>query len=472
MISQRSDYTFKHNRSLGRHGWLRLTPAYSVKLVREIIEDLPDGCRILDPFSGTATTGVAAAEFGHSSILFDINPFLVWLGNTKLANIDKTQTAALRAALASIASKAAKVSSKNLWIPPLKNIERWWSEDTLEGLARLRCAIVDEIGLPLDSESFSILWIAFARIVIEHSAAAFNHVSVSFHDDTESHSLSEIVLAFESYAETFIADASTPLQAQGRVVLHDSSTAFSDGEGFDALVTSPPYPNRISYIRELRPYMFWLGFLTEAREAGELDWQAIGGTWGIATSRLTTWEPTHDISMQSLSKTIDGIASSEGKNGALLSLYVKKYFYDMDRHIESSRAILKSGAEVHYIIGNSTFYGVHVDTSVLYEEALRAHGFKNVETRVIRKRNSKKELFEYCTSATLDGLLQSKRKPRVPHVEEPTMTQLRLLEQPTEYKTKKKANKTSLLTPDPLPVQAAIVVKTSYRRRGRAPGQA
>lgn len=42
--------------------------------------------------------------------------------------------------------------------------------------------------------------------------------------------------------------------------------------------TSPHYPNRISYIRELRPYMYWMKFLGEAREAGEMDWKAIGGT--------------------------------------------------------------------------------------------------------------------------------------------------------------------------------------------------
>jgi len=436
MISQRSDYTFKHNRSFGRHGWLRLTPAYSVKLVREIISDLPDGCSILDPFSGTATTGVAAAELGHSSLLFDINPFLVWLGNAKLANLDADQAAALRAAVATISAKATEPNSDNLWLPLLKNIERWWSEDTLDGLSRLRAAILDEIGEPLESGSFSLLWIAFARIVIEHSAAAFNHVSVSFHDDTQAHSLQEIVLAFESFAETIIVDASTPLTAKGEVVLHDSSTAYADAGDFDALVTSPPYSNRISYIRELRPYMFWLGFLSEAREAGELDWQAIGGTWGIATSRLTTWEPTHDCSMSSLAQTVDEIASSDGKNGELLSLYVKKYYFDMDRHIEAARSLLKPGAEVHYIIGNSTFYGVHVDTPKLYEESLRAHGFKNVESRVIRKRNSKKELFEYCTSATLSEAARPKKTQlKDTYDETPTATQLRLLEKQAYYKT-------------------------------------
>jgi hypothetical protein len=36
-LRQRADYTHKHNVKTGRHGWLRLTPAYSVKVVEEII---------------------------------------------------------------------------------------------------------------------------------------------------------------------------------------------------------------------------------------------------------------------------------------------------------------------------------------------------------------------------------------------------------------------------------------------------
>ncbi len=409
MTTQRSDYTFKYNRSLGRHGWLRLTPAYSVKLVRELIADLPAGYRILDPFSGTATTGVAAAELGYSSNLFDINPFLVWFGNAKLMSLATEEVAALHAATVRISQNAAAIDTSNLWIPALRNIERWWSQDTLGSLAKLRAAILDEIGTPEESGCFALLWIAFARIAIEHSAAAFNHVSVSFHDNTEAYSLHQIRGAFESCAATFIADAAVPLIARGEAILHDSSLPFSDRSRFDAIVTSPPYPNRISYIRELRPYMFWLGFLREAREAGELDWQAIGGTWGVATSRLMSWEPTHDCSISSLAQTIQAISAADGKNSQLLALYVKKYFYDLDRHIETIRSLLRPGAEVYYIVGNSTFYGVRVDTPMLYEESLRSHGFKQVKSRVIRKRNSKKELFEYCTSATLGDAVRPAR---------------------------------------------------------------
>lgn len=50
-ITQNAQYTFKYNSSLGRHGWLRLTPAYSVRLVEEILAELDYTPRcVMEPF--------------------------------------------------------------------------------------------------------------------------------------------------------------------------------------------------------------------------------------------------------------------------------------------------------------------------------------------------------------------------------------------------------------------------------------
>ena len=36
--------------------------------------------------------------------------------------------------------------------------------------------------------------------------------------------------------------------------------------------------------------MYWLGYLSSGKQAGDMDWQTIGGTWGSATSRLSGWD--------------------------------------------------------------------------------------------------------------------------------------------------------------------------------------
>jgi len=84
-ITRRADLTYQHNTMNGRHGWLRLTPAYSVKVVDDIIRSWPEDSKVLDPFSGTATTPLCSSSPGHQSAAIDINPFLVWFGRAKLA---------------------------------------------------------------------------------------------------------------------------------------------------------------------------------------------------------------------------------------------------------------------------------------------------------------------------------------------------------------------------------------------------
>jgi hypothetical protein len=156
----------------------------------------------------------------------------------------------------------------------------------------------------------------------------------------------------------------------------------------------------MSYVRELRPYMYWLGFLANGRDAGELDWRAIGGTWGIATSRLADWrrDPVR-FDDPELDDAAARIAAHDARSGPLLATYVTKYADDVWRHLRSLRAVLAAGATVHYVVGNSTFYGVLLPVERLYATMLERLGFTGVTCRPIRKRNSKKALVEFDVTA-------------------------------------------------------------------------
>ncbi|MBR4736126.1 MAG: hypothetical protein IK051_00510, partial [Rhodocyclaceae bacterium] len=64
---------------------------------------------------------------------------------------------------------------------------------------------------------------------------------------------------------------------------------------------------------------------------------------------------------------------------------------------------LEAGAELHYIVGNSSFFGNMVDTPALLIASMQMLGYKNTATTIIRKRNCNKALFEYDISATWPG---------------------------------------------------------------------
>lgn len=148
--------------------------------------------------------------------------------------------------------------------------------------------------------------------------------------------------------------------------------------------------------------MYWTGFIKEASQAGELDWQAIGGTWGVATSRLADWKAETANMPVNILETVKQIRQSNRKNSDLMANYVHKYFDDMSLHFEHLRDLLVDGARLFYIVGNSTFYGIPVDTEKFLEQLMRHLGYANVKSYILRKRNSKKELFEYCINAEWD----------------------------------------------------------------------
>jgi hypothetical protein len=83
----------------------------------------------------------------------------------------------------------------------------------------------------------------------------------------------------------------------------------------------------------------------------------------------------------------------------VLSRYVHKYFCDMTRHCQALPGLLKSNGSLHYIVGNSKFYDVLVPVEQIFAALFRAVGMRDTKVTVIRKRSSKRELFEYVVSA-------------------------------------------------------------------------
>lgn len=214
-------------------------------------------------------------------------------------------------------------------------------------------------------------------------------------------SASEVVLGHfgRAVADVLNTAAETPTGNVG-VFLGDSRNldAFLPPDRYSAVITSPPYPNRMSYVRELRPYMYWLGYLTDGRQAGELDWKAIGGTWGCATSLVAKWEASPKIAVPW--KGFDACIQGIKEHSDLLGRYVHKYFEDAVLHVEALVTVLAHGARVHYVVGNSKFYDVLLPTEEIYAAMFEATGLANVAVERIRKRTSKKELFEFIVHAT------------------------------------------------------------------------
>lgn len=401
-LGLRDHLTHRGNLKHTRYGWLRLTPAYSLHVVQDLLKDHTGRHeRVLDPFCGTGTTALACSEFGIPSDTTDINPFLIWLATTKTRNYSAEQLAMGRRVAQAVSSAVLDTPAKRAWVPPLHQIEKWWDDLTLDALSGLMAAIREQDVPPPVRDLFQI---AFCRTLIDAAEVSFGHQSMSFKKKghptlfPEDDKRADIIGAWTRQLNIVIEAAVASLAIEPQVILCDARELASnlEPESYSCLITSPPYPNRMSYIRELRPYMYWLRFLSDGREAGELDWQAIGGTWGCATSNLAKWKPEDEREVPY--SGFQSLVSKVAETSDVLARYLCKYFHDMIYHCREVHALMRKGGTVHYIVGNSKFYETIIPVQDIFVVMLKEAGFSGLSAVAIRKRTSKKELFEYLVT--------------------------------------------------------------------------
>ena len=410
-IGRRDHLTFKGNLRQTRYGWLRLTPAYSVHQVTEVLASVNHEAIVLDPFCGTGTTALVCAEQGTACDTADINPFLVWLATAKTRFYTDAEVDGFVAAAAAVSEAIRSTDGQPAWLPPLHQIENWWDAKTLAALGHALAKIKDLRG-DLPGNTADLMKVAFCRTMMDHAHVSFGHQSMSFKKRQAPPAAAAglpglmdhpLAATWDQVVPVIASAARVPVASHPRVLHLDARNLDThlEPDRYTCVITSPPYPNRMSYIRELRPYMYWLGYLQAGRGAGELDWQAIGGTWGCATSNLARWTPEAGptVPFEGFGAILQKIA----ERSTLLSRYVHKYFQDMVGHTRALFRVVKPGGTVHYIVGNSKFYDVLLPVEAIYAAIFEAAGFQDASVRVIRKRTSKKELFEFIVSAQKGG---------------------------------------------------------------------
>lgn len=396
-IDARTEYTSRRNIGAGRHGWLRLQPAYSVQLVDEILSRYDSHAKVCDPFGGSGTTALSAAAEGHECVSVEINPFLVWLGRAKVAKysrriVEEALKAAERVSVIARARGADRAAA-----PRLASLDRWWQPEELAHLQRIKAALD---RMTANGPTRDLLLIAFCRTLIESARVTRRHQSLSYAPAGQ--------LGFSFEASDFVIDVArvtagvAPNPKGHAQILEGDARTLEDVESasIDVVVTSPPYPNRLTPLRELRPYMYWLGYISEPTDCGELDWRAIGGTWGAATSRLSRWKPEENGYTPSVVRSVcEKIRRERATSAALMATYVCRYFGDIVTHLTQMKRVVRRRGRVHYIVGNSSFYGHVVETEKAFADILQSLGFRDVAVYTLRKRSSKAALYEYVVSA-------------------------------------------------------------------------
>lgn len=398
--------TFQGKLDLPIHRWYRLTPSFSPKLANDIADHfgLTSDDFVLDPFSGVGTVPLCMKYRGIPACSVELNPYLHFVGTVKTR--DHTDLGSIEACFSRFVSRfrAALVDvpfntkpkdylrDNSASIPPINHPNRWWSPGNLAQLVCLRKLMGT---CEVEGSQSELLKMAVLGILVPVSNAKHNHVSLTFAKNPLP--TVEVADILERQTQNIVEDlrAVADLTPSHVTIFQGNSKELSkvlpSTPKVTAVITSPPYPNRFSYARETRPHLFFFDFIKSARAVGQLETDAIGGTWGKATSVLAHGiAPKNKLIKELLEPYLHGIHS----NGNLMANYVVKYFNNMYDHASQVAEVCASQARLAYVIGNSKFYDHPLPSDEILASIFDHFGFRLEGIERMRKRQSKPGLYE------------------------------------------------------------------------------
>ncbi|WP_204104702.1 MULTISPECIES: DNA methyltransferase [Spirulina sp. CCY15215] len=396
--------TFTGGQQESIHRWYRLTPSFSPSLVRHFIQyfNIDTTSLILDPFSGRGTTAIECQKHHIPCIGFEINPLLQRVGEYSLTWMqsdislfsdylkilkDKIQEFRDRSL-----EEILKYFSTNL--PNIHNVFRWWKPEVLKDLI-----VAKQLSqLPEFKNIQTYLWLAINSASLDCANIHRNHPTITFDDNHDRK------IDVYKYLHLRISEIETDLQSLSsshlnannlnKIELQDSCLSISKQNQYyqkiTHLITSPPYPNRYSYVHQTRPQLHFMEVIKERQEATEIDLKTIGGTWGRATSNLNKHLiiPNRDIL-----EILDYFPTLRERS-LLMCNYATKYFLDLNEHIKHLKEIVSPQFYGAYVVGNSRLSGVEIFTETILARLFEYHGFKVKKIIVFRKRGGRKRLYE------------------------------------------------------------------------------
>jgi hypothetical protein len=355
---------------------------------------------VIDPFSGRGTTSIECQKQGIQALGIEINPLLQQVGNKSLI-WNTSYLHLLGDYLTEVSSLSEKYKNFSLEdvieafdtnIPIIHNVFRWWRQSVLKELIIHRQLMLKESY----SSVKDYIWIALNKACLDCANIHRNHPTITFDDNhkREINVAHEVSKNLEIIREDLISLDGKQLSFSGltSVNLGNSTNNLTQQINcpVDFVITSPPYPNRYSYVHQTRPQLHFMEVLDNIGQATEIDLQAVGGTWGRATSvlqRELLVVPTE------IKPYLTYYEELENKS-ILMCNYATKYFIDMWKHIKLIKEVKANQFRGAYVVGNSRLSEVDIFTESILSTLFRHEGFDVEKIVAFRKRGGKKRLYE------------------------------------------------------------------------------
>lgn len=343
---------------------------------------------VLDPYVGSGTTLGEAIRRGLCFVGQDVNPFAILLCKSKLVPFHHSS---MKTAVDAVEARIKSDRAVNVSVS-FPGRDKWFQLSVAQDLSRISRAIAAEADL--DVRRF--LWVALADTVRVTSNSRTS--TYKLHKRSEEDIKTRVVQPTKAFSSVLsrnldnLSEVAARLQKAGRldstfrcsatakVVLGDTMSGVPTCpslEGFDLLITSPPYgdnPTTVPYGQFSYLPLQWIPLVdiepdtdpTCLSSTHEIDHRSIGGSLKGAVECLTPLKERAPAICE-LEKQLKGRPRDR-------LLRVAAYLRDIDKSLDPILGSLKAGALMFWTIGNRRVGGIQIPTDKILGELLESRG--------------------------------------------------------------------------------------------------
>jgi len=356
---------------VGVHGWVHYYAAFSPSFVMHIINllKLARYSIILDPFVGSGTTCVVAKSMGVPSIGVEFNPLAYFITRAKVGwDFDFRELEKELGFLKNIRETDIEPSDDFMkWFPP--------SDPTVRKTLSMGRYILKEISNN-DLRDFLLAALLLSLRNVARIKRGSNPVWMRV-GETPLQSNKEILGVFLEQAKKMFYDQEkirTYENCRTAVLFGDTRT-LTLPEKVDAIITSPPYLNRLDYVMS---YRLENDFLANLKALPVLEPSGLWRKKIIGTVTVIDKSSPKDEWGKTCVEILDKINSHTSKAAA--SYYyptIMKYFKDMYECLTRMQEVLKLNGVCTIVVQTSYFKDIEIPISQIFSEMAQNLGFNS-----------------------------------------------------------------------------------------------
>jgi len=400
-LEERPEYRnlLSHSLDKGRpiYNWYPFKHGYSKELVTKLLHEFAiSNGRILDPYCGCGTTLLACQDEDVSSIGYDILPFAVFTTNVKLQWYSY-DVKLLREEIESFEmhSESYEVDS----LPDVDIMRKAFSPRVLRILFGIRRRI-QQISPQNNRDLFMLGLLGILEQVSRTSkSGGFLRLTDNKVDPKK------VFPTFKNKIMTMIHDLETTRDCQEP--FHKSASFIGDSRKlptrnrFDAVITSPPYPNRHDYTRIYALEML-MNFVESNKQFKQIRYSTI-------RSHVEA-KPKFAIDgiyrePKELTRLISMISKRELNNKAVIPM-LHGYFEDMFLSLREVSRCLRSEGHAAFVVSNVRFGGLNIPVDTLLAEIGEQTGLLTQHVWIARYRgNSPQQMGQYGREPSRESIV-------------------------------------------------------------------